>query len=129
MLNGDRLVQYGWKFDASNPAGNKNADILIQAARHIHALGWGIDMAIGHGEIVEDFPRANESRVHYRAAPSALAGGIDLRVPRQHSLISLERTYADFLSRYETRCTQLNPRRRPIQRYSGHKPPHAAFRL
>ncbi|HQH70749.1 MAG TPA: type I-U CRISPR-associated protein Csb2 [bacterium] len=133
MLNGDRLVQYGWKFDASNPAGNKNADILIQAARHIHALGWGIDMAIGHGEIVEDFPRANESRVHYRAAPSALAGGIDLRVPRQHSLISLERTYADFLSRYETHgVTQLESAAAIYapQRYSvGISRPHVAFRL
>lgn len=101
VLNGDRLVQYAWKFDASKPNATEHAETLKRAARHINALGWGIDLAIGQGEIVEHLPPQTNFRVHYRPAGTVSWGGLELRVPRRDSLVSLERTYADFLRRYE----------------------------
>jgi CRISPR-associated protein Csb2 len=102
LLNGDRLVEYAWNFDASQPDADKRAKMIIDAARHINALGWGIDLAIGRGEIVEQLPLATESRTHYRTTSSASASGLDLRVPTRGSLVSLESSYADFVRRYET---------------------------
>jgi CRISPR-associated protein Csb2 len=102
LLNGDRLVQYAWQFDASNADNVKHAETLKDAARHINALGWGIDLAVGNGEIVEALPSLNGHRVYYRPATAGFSWGSDLRVPRRESLLSLERTYGDFLKRYET---------------------------
>lgn len=101
-LNGDRLVQYAWEFDTSQPDVTKHVHTLQQAARHINALGWGIDLAVGHAETVERLPPVVESRIQYRPVSRDAGSGADLRVPRGGSLISLERTYADFLRRHET---------------------------
>src|SRR5437764_4377950 len=43
LLNGDRLIQYMWKFDASAPDSERYAESVKEAAHHINALGWGID--------------------------------------------------------------------------------------
>src|SRR5262245_19883620 len=102
VLNGGRLVQYAWKFDVSHPDNVKYADTVKEAARHINALGWGIDLAVGNGEIVEGLPRVIGHRVHYRPSDTGFAGGLDLRVPRRESLLSLERAYSDFIKRYES---------------------------
>ena len=133
LLNGDRLVQYAWKFDASQSDADKHAKVIIGAARHINALGWGIDLAIGHGEIVEHLPPATESRIQYRPDANVSATGFDLRVPTQGSLMSLERTYADFLRRYETPGVTRHESAGAIyepQRYVvGASRPYVAFRL
>ena len=102
LLNGDRLVQYAWKFDASDADSVKYAETIKDAAQHINALGWGIDLAVGNGDIVEGLPPLTEHRVHYQPANVDFSWGLDLRVPRRESLLSLERTYADFLKRYES---------------------------
>jgi len=101
LLNGDRLVQYAWKFDASDADSVKHAESLKDAARHINALGWGIDLAVGNGDIVEALPPLPEHRIQYHPANAGFSWGLDLRVPRQESLLSLERTYGDFIRRYE----------------------------
>lgn len=133
LLNGDRLVQYAWKVDASQTYATKHAETLTAAARHINALGWGIDLAIGHGEIVEHLPPPTESRVQYRPAPTALIGGQDLRVPRRDSLTSLKRTYADFLKRYEspgiTKLESAGAIFEPQRYVVGTVRPNVAFRL
>jgi CRISPR-associated protein Csb2 len=102
LLNGDRVVQYAWKFDASNADSVKHAEVLREAARHINALGWGIDLAVGNGNIVEALPPLTEQRVHYQPANAGFSLGLDLRAPKRESLLSLERTYGDFLKRYES---------------------------
>jgi CRISPR-associated protein Csb2 len=133
LLNGDRLVQYAWKFDASQPEADKHAKVIIGAARHINALGWGIDLAIGHGEIVEHLPAATECRIQYRPDTSVSLNGLDLRVPTQGSLMSLERTYADFLRRYETpgvtRYESAGAIYKPQRYVVGASRPWVAFRL
>lgn len=132
VLNGDRLVQYAWKFDASQPNATEYAGTLKVAARHINALGWGIDLAIGHGEIVEQLPPQTESRVHYRPA-AVFFGGLELRVPRRDSLVSLERTYADFLRRYElsgiTKLESASAIYEPHRYIVGTIRPSVTFRL
>jgi CRISPR-associated protein Csb2 len=106
LLNGDRLVQYVWRLDhcGSNPP--NCAEQITKAVQHINAVGWGIDLAVGCGELLAHFPQASGHRSVYRPLGNAdsrgASGGIDLRVPRPGSLTSLERTYADFLRRFET---------------------------
>lgn len=133
LLNGDRLVQYAWKFDVSQPDAKKHAEALNGAARHINALGWGIDLAIGHGEIAEHLPQPTESRVHYRPTTTVLLGGLDLRVPRRDSLMSLEQTYAAFLKRYElpgiTKLESAGAIYEPCRYVVGTPRPYVAFRL
>jgi CRISPR-associated protein Csb2 len=133
LLKGDRLVQYVWRIDASQPDAMKYAEILNGSVRHINALGWGIDLAIGHGEIVEHFPSPTESRVQYRPTTTVLVGGLDLRVPARDSLMSLERTYADFLKRYEllgiTRLESAGAIYEPHRYVVGMTRPNVAFRL
>jgi CRISPR-associated protein Csb2 len=133
LLNGDRLLQYAWKFDASQSDAKNYAKTLTGAARHINALGWGIDLAIGQGEIVEHLPPPTASRVQYRPTGTALVGGLDLRVPIRDSLMSLERTYADFLKRYEspgvTKLESAGAIFEPQRYVVGTARPNVAFRL
>lgn len=133
VLNGDRLVQYAWKFDASQPNATEFARTLRGAVRHINALGWGIDLVIGHGEIVEQLPPLIEFRVHYRAAATGFFGGLELRVPRRDSLVSLERSYADFLRRCEspgiTRLESASAIYEPHRYIVGAARPSVALRL
>ena len=102
LLNGDRLVRYAWSFDPSQTDGDVHADEMIRAVRHIRALGWGIDLAIGHGETVDTMPEPTTSRVQYHPSPVTTLGGLDLRAPRKGSFASLQGNYADYLRRYET---------------------------
>jgi len=133
LLYGDRLVQYAWKIDPSLHEATTHAAVLKVAARHINALGWGIDMAIGDAEVIEHLPTLTESRVHYQPTATALIGGLDLRVPRRDSLMSLERTYADFLKRYEspgiTKLESAGAIFEPQRYVVGAVRPSVAFRL
>ena len=133
LLNGDRLVQYAWKFDASQPDADEYAEVLKDAARHINALGWGIDLAIGRGDIVEHLPSPTEARVQYRPTATVLVGGLDLRVPRPGSLISLEQAYSDFLKRYEspgiTKLESAGAIYEPHRYVVGTTRPNVALRL
>jgi CRISPR-associated protein Csb2 len=108
LLNGDRLIQYLWKFDPNVERSRKNADLIAKASRHIRALGWGIDMAFGHGEIIDAAPPELQSRIQYIPADEDDAIGIDFRSPRPGSLASLQECYAQYLNRFESNeTTQL----------------------
>lgn len=101
ILNDDRLVEYAWQFNPS-PESDRCIETLIGASRHIRALGWGIDLAIGHGEAKDKLPQVSPKRCRYVPAQTVTANGKDRRVPRPGSLDSLEETYRQFLGRYET---------------------------
>ncbi len=101
ILNGDRLVEYAWTFDPSAES-DRQIETLIGASRHIRALGWGIDLAIGHGERKEASTQTPPHRNRYVPARTLTIAGKDRRVPRDGSLVSLEETYRQFLARYET---------------------------
>lgn len=133
LLNDDRLVQYLWKFNSLQPNAMQHAEVLANAARHINALGWGIDLAIGYGEILEHLPPPTESRIQYRPSATTLVGGVDLRVPRRDSLMSLQRTHANFLKRYEspgiTRLESAGAIFEPQRYVVGIARPNVVFRL
>ena len=102
LLNGDRLVQYVWAFENAENGAVEHAKTVANAARHIRCLGWGIDLAIGCGEIADVMPAVIAPRVLHRPCQIVSASGLDLRTPKEGSLISLESSYADFLKRYES---------------------------
>ena len=98
----DRLLQYVWSFDDALPNASQNAGIVVESAKHIRCLGWGIDLAIGHGEILDRQVVPTTGRVRYRPGTTLMPDTIELRVPRRDSLTSLERAHADFTERYES---------------------------
>ncbi|MCY2986867.1 MAG: hypothetical protein NTY19_03255 [Planctomycetota bacterium] len=71
---------------------------MANAARHIRALGWGIDMAIGHSCAVGSPPPGHELDV-FKPREPGLGGGDSLRVPIEGSLRSLEDAYDASLNR------------------------------
>lgn len=132
LLNGDRLVQYAWSFDASHPDAMRHAKVIEAAARHINALGWGIDLAIGSGEITDDAPTAQNKRVLYRPVGPGDANQLTLRVPCDASLKTLVETYQAFVRRYEKPGITLfesPPRCERCFYVCGQTRPHVAFRL
>lgn len=133
LLNGDRLVQYSWVFDDGVAGASECADLIASAAKHIRCLGWGIDLAIGTGEIVGVLPNPTIERAQYRPDAGISASGVDFRVPRVDSLMSLERAHADFLGRYkESGITRLESASAvfDLHRYVvGSARPNVSFRL
>ena len=133
LLNGDRLLQYVWEFDEKVSGAMDHAQMIARSARHIRCLGWGIDMAIGCAEIAEAAPAVTSPREQYSPIPAASANGFDLRSPKAGSLESLERSYSDFLKRYEVpgtaRLESAGATYEP-QRYAlSRSRPSVAFRL
>jgi CRISPR-associated protein Csb2 len=113
LLCGDRLLQYGWVFDDAQPGAMGHAASIVEAARHIRALGWGIDLAIGCGEIVDGPPRTMRRRTDYRSTTADTAVVTELRVPTGGSMQSLSECYGEMLGRYEssgvTNLGSVNP--------------------
>src|SRR5262249_48674905 len=53
LFCGEPRLMYYWECD---PNQQQPARVIADCARHCRALGWGIDMAIGDGAIVESEP-------------------------------------------------------------------------
>lgn len=103
-LPGDAVVHYAWQLGGDGSA----APALITAARGVVALGWGVDLVVGDGAVVEDAQLAE--------LPSALKawrprrdGRCQLRVPTRGTLDELERRHAAFLSRMSLADSTLRP--------------------
>lgn len=97
MMDGD-AVHYLWPLtDPLNELVRTYVATLCDVARSIVALGWGIDMTIGHGAILSEGEA--EALLGERWFPTA--GGADnaLRVPRQGTLNALEERHKGFLNR------------------------------
>jgi CRISPR-associated protein Csb2 len=97
MMDGD-AVHYLWPF--AEPIGEKgqgHLETLCEVARSVAALGWGVDMAIGHGTILSDSQA--EAISGERWFPSAETTGNALRLPREGTLKALEDRHTRFLNR------------------------------
>lgn len=93
----DWRIDYFWTADDS-PDALPHAEAIVQCARHIRCLGWGIDMAIGTGRVINALPDPPSGfQVHVPA--KAARSGNPLRVPCDTSLKSLEDAHAAFLDR------------------------------
>ncbi|MCY2990095.1 MAG: type I-U CRISPR-associated protein Csb2 [Planctomycetota bacterium] len=95
LLDDPPIVEYLWQVAAGD---EEYANVIANAARHIRALGWGIDMAIGHGCAVGSPPPGHELDV-FKPREPGIGGGTSLRVPIKGSLRSLEDAYDASLNR------------------------------
>ena len=133
LLGGDRLVEYTWAFDDSADGAREHAAVVAGAARHVRCLGWGIDLAIGAGEVVDTPPLVTRERTCHRAIAVSSSADSALRVPVAGSLLSLERRHAAFVRRYEepgiTRLEASGAVYRPQAYGMGEPRPNVAFRL
>ncbi len=90
----DAVVHYAWQLDGDELA----ASALIDATRGVVALGWGVDLVVGDGAVVDG------ARLAHLAAPLNLweprsDGRRDLRAPMGGTLRELRDRHAAFLSR------------------------------
>jgi CRISPR-associated protein Csb2 len=97
MMDGD-VVHYLWLL--AEPTGGKaqlHLETLCEVARSVAALGWGVDMAIGHGAVLSDSQA--EAISGERWFPSVGTRDNALRLPREGTLKALEDRHTRFLNR------------------------------
>ncbi len=100
----DAVVRYVWKFDGEESL----ADALITATRGVVALGWGIDLVVGDGAIVDD-ARLAEASTSLTTWEPRNDGRTDLRVPVKGTLDALDRRHKAFTSRTSLADSTLRP--------------------
>jgi CRISPR-associated protein Csb2 len=100
----DAVVHYAWQLDGDEAA----APALITAARGVAALGWGVDLVVGDGAIVEGARLAELSAKLTAWAPRS-DGRRELRAPMKGTLDDLVRRHTAFLSRTSLADSTLRP--------------------
>lgn len=96
-------VTFIWPIDIEDVA---RAQAVANAAGRLRCLGWGTDLAIGHGQIVDTPLSAGSTRVVY--APDEL-GTLELRVPTCDSLDSLGKAHQLALTRVRAKQIDDQP--------------------
>ncbi len=93
-------VNYLWPIDEGDwPAAKPHAEVLCGEARHLLALGWGIDQVVGNGRVLTGAEVAALPGRRWRAWSAQRPGSRTWRVPRGDSLDDLERAHKSFLQR------------------------------
>jgi CRISPR-associated protein Csb2 len=100
----DAVVHYAWQLDDDASA----AHAIIAAARGVVALGWGVDLVVGDGAVVEGARLAGLSAKLKVWEPRSDGRG-ELRAPMEGTLDDLERRHAAFLSRTSFSDSTLRP--------------------
>ncbi len=93
-LPDDAVVHYAWQLDGDESA----APALIAAARGVVALGWGVDLVVGDGAVVEG-PQLAELSAKLKVWEPRSDGRRELRTPIKGTLDNLDLRHAAFLSR------------------------------
>jgi CRISPR-associated protein Csb2 len=97
MLNGD-TVHYLWHLPENVTSEERAcAEYLATVARSISRVGWGIDLVVGNGAVLDD--SQCEQLVGKRWFPGARGRADGLRVPIAGTLADLLHRYDSFLSR------------------------------
>ena len=97
IMDGD-VVHYLWPLaEPTCEETHAHLETLCDVARSVAALGWGVDMAIGHGAILSD-TEANALRGEWWL-PSSGETNNALRLPREGTLDALEYRHTGFLNR------------------------------
>jgi len=100
----ETVVHYAWPLDDDASA----APVLISAARGVVALGWGVDLVVGDGAIV-DSGRLAELSALLKVWEPRSDGRRELRAPMKGTLDDLDRRHAAFLSRTSLAERTLRP--------------------
>jgi len=131
-------VYYLWRIpDGDWPTASTHAELLCREARHVVALGWGIDQAVADACILDDAEAALLTGKRWRAWSTHRGGSPTWRVPVDGSLDDLQETYASFVRRIDSERYRYRPSRKVSRfdtvHYLSHTvlPPraHAVFEL
>lgn len=76
-----------------------HAELVCGEARHLTALGWGIDQAVAQGRVLDNAEVGTLVGQRWRAWNAPFAGSARLRVPKRGSLDDLKRAYEAFRKR------------------------------
>jgi CRISPR-associated protein Csb2 len=91
-------VHYLWEVpDAEQAACERHKEAIFAAARSVVALGWGVDMAVGHGQMLDDAGVRDLKGERWN--PVAAGGSTRLRVPTAGTFDALVSRHRDFLGR------------------------------
>lgn len=103
-LPDDAVVHYAWQLDGDASA----ASALIAATRGVVALGWGIDLVVGDGAVVES-ARLAEFAEELKVWKPRSDGRLELRAPKKGTVADLESRHAAFLARTSLADPTLRP--------------------
>ncbi|MGE0446672.1 MAG: type I-U CRISPR-associated protein Csb2 [Vicinamibacterales bacterium] len=103
-LPDDAIVHYAWPLGDDASA----APAVIAAARAAVALGWGVDLVVGDGAVVEG-SRVAELSASLKVWEPRSGGRRLLRTPMLGTLADLERRHAEFLARTSFTDPTLRP--------------------
>ena len=95
LFRGTPRVTYYWWIGAGDV---ERAQLIVGCARHCRALGWGIDMAVADGAVVECAPELTEEE-EWIPMPS-VAAGVPLRVPQPSSGFGQLGTLGELMKRF-----------------------------
>jgi CRISPR-associated protein Csb2 len=96
LVDGD-AVHYLWPMPEPIDEAQRQAELLCRMASGVVALGWGIDMVVGHGAILTS--EDAEAIAGERWRPGGGTGGRQLRAPRTGTLTALDERHDGFLHR------------------------------
>lgn len=101
MVNdGPKSLHYAWAIAEDEWFESRShAELLCGEARHLTALGWGIDQAVAQGSVLDSAEVGALAGQQWRAWKAPLAGSARLRVPEKGSLDDLKRAYEAFQNR------------------------------
>lgn len=106
-----QTLHYLWSIPEEEwPRARTHAELLRGEARHLLALGWGIDQVVGYGRMLTDAEVAALPGKHWRAWSTRRPGVHTWRVPTANSLEDLELVHQSFLQRIDGQ--QYNPPRK-----------------
>lgn len=100
----EAIVHYAWLLDADE----SSASSLIEAARGVVALGWGVDLVVGDGAVVGS-GMLDSLAAGLKTWEPRSDGKHALRAPRPGTLDALERRHAAFLARTSFADPTLRP--------------------
>ncbi|MBI2265389.1 MAG: type I-U CRISPR-associated protein Cas5/Cas6 [Armatimonadetes bacterium] len=107
-----KTIYYVWPIQEKvGHSARSHAGIICKEARHVLALGWGIDQVVGSGQILSDSEVAALPGQLWRARSTYRPGMPTWRVPTADSLEDVERVHQSFLQRIAGR--QYNPPLKP----------------
>lgn len=97
-------VHYAWQLNDDASA----AQALIAAVRNVVALGWGLDLVVGDGAVIEG-ERLAELAAKLKVWEPRSDGRLELRAPVEGTFVDLERRHAAFVSRTSLADPTLRP--------------------
>ncbi len=100
----DTAVHYVWQIDSDALA----TPALIAAARGVVTLGWGVDLVVGNGVVV-DGARLADLWATLKVWEPRSHGQQKLRTPMKGTLEDIERRHSAFLSRTSSADPTLRP--------------------